>query len=124
MGDFFCSLYQEDDFLSPHTDTYGGTWATVLYLSEGPTHGGTLSFFCRATNSWCKVIKPGSNRLVLFKTRHPDGPYHRVDRVTKGDGFYRWGGTGWYDEVDDELSPFEASEREKMRSPTMDYRTD
>jgi hypothetical protein len=34
LGDFFVTLYSKDDFLSPHSDVYGGTWAVVIYLGE------------------------------------------------------------------------------------------
>ena len=62
MGDFFTSLYRKSDFLTAHSDTYGGTWAAVAYFCEGPTKGGTLSFFCQSSNSWCRTISPGPNR--------------------------------------------------------------
>ena len=118
MGDFFTSLYREGDFLSSHTDAYGGTWAAVVYLSEGEGEGGELTFYCAEKRSWCTKLGPGSNRLVLFKTRNPEGPMHRVEQVRTSGNFFRWGGTGWYDEVTDVLTPFEAAERDKMRNPT------
>jgi Rps23 Pro-64 3,4-dihydroxylase Tpa1-like proline 4-hydroxylase len=117
MGDYFTSLYRKGNFLTAHSDAYGGTWAAVAYFCEGPTQGGTLSFFCQSSQSWCRTVQPAANRLVLFRTRHPDGPLHRVDPVLSDDTFFRWGGTGWYDEVGDVLSAHEARERDKMRNP-------
>ena len=46
MGDFFTSLFRKGDFLSAHSDVYGGTWAAVAYMSEGTSDGGSLSFYC------------------------------------------------------------------------------
>ncbi len=34
MGDFFVTLYKKGDFLSAHSDIYGGTYATVIHLAE------------------------------------------------------------------------------------------
>jgi hypothetical protein len=36
MGDFFVTLYRQGDFLSAHSDVYGGTFAAVVHLAEGP----------------------------------------------------------------------------------------
>lgn len=72
MGDFFVTLYAKDDFLSAHSDVYGGTWAVVVYLvDQDANDGGELSFFCKSTNKWCKKVVPKRNRLVMFRTRRP-----------------------------------------------------
>jgi hypothetical protein len=74
LGDFFVTLYAKDDFLSAHSDVYGGTWAVVIYLAdEGrpAQDGGELSFFCQSSGSWCQKVLPKRNRLVLFRTRRP-----------------------------------------------------
>lgn len=121
MGDFFVTVYREGDFLSGHTDVYGGTWAVVSYFTEGEARGGHLSFFCQSTQTWCHEVVPGGNTLVLFRTRHPSGPLHRVEMVHGGSGdYFRWGTTGWYDEKGDVLNKQEEIERDKMRKPLFD----
>ncbi len=67
MGDFFVTLYRQGDFLSAHSDIYGGTFATVVHLAEGPAEKARVCCFplflltalcLRAAASWSSGAPP------------------------------------------------------------------
>lgn len=64
---------------------------------------------------WCERLSPCFNTAVFFRTR-PVGPYHEVLPVTEEGGGRRFGATGWYMEVGDDMDKGEAAELQKMRA--------
>ena len=92
----------------------------VASLATGlwkPEYGGTLDMFCRNSQSWCGSIAPKFNTVVVFKTRQPVGPPHRVSMVQKEatGNWRRHGFTGWYRGVADVMTDEEKRERDAMR---------
>ena len=86
LSDLFATSFAEGDFLSMHADGFSGTYAFVASLATGPwkpEYGGALEMFCRDTRQWCGSLAPKFNTLVVFKTRQPVGPPHRVTMVQK-----------------------------------------
>lgn len=105
----------------------GGPAAAVWDATE---FGGGLRFECPKAplhlpptrdDEWCHVLYPSFNSAILFQTRVPSGsgPFHEVLPVNwkaQEQGFYRFGLTGWYMDVADELSDVDRVERDKMRA--------
>ena len=94
-----------------------------MNLASGPEwrteFGGELCFQCLPSMEWCKCIPPLLNTAVLFKTRNPPGPSHKVTPVTAAAaaaGFRRFAITGWYNEAADRWSEEESAEHAKMRA--------
>ena len=95
LSDLFVTQYSVGDFLTPHNDGAGGSWAFVVSLMDGPgkeewnadDFGGTLRFECphnhnvkyRQQNGmqqpyqWCESLSPSFNSLLLFRTYSSDG---------------------------------------------------
>lgn len=112
------TLYTDGDFLSPHTDGNSGTYAFVAYLGRchyRPSQGGRLLFWGGEV-----ALEPGSNDLVLFRTRAPPGPLHEVE-ASGGGSYMRYGFTGWYNDVSDVMSEEELRERDKMRGSSIAF---
>ena len=138
LADLFVTHYSTGDFLSQHDDAVSGTWAFVVSFMDGPPgrdwdpaeFGGGLRFECPSEEliqfrnrdvEWCQVIYPSFNSAVLIQTRVPTGagPMHEVLPVSwkaQAEGFHRFGLTGWYMNVADEMSDSFKLEREKMRA--------
>mmetsp|Transcript_889 Transcript_889/g.1847 ORF Transcript_889/g.1847 Transcript_889/m.1847 type:complete len:405 (+) Transcript_889:141-1355(+) len=97
---------------------------------DGEKLGGVLRFECPFDRSdlpspahrhppgpirWCETVAPSFNSAVFFRTR-PQGPRHEVTPVTweaREKSFGRYGITGWYMEVGDRMSDWEAAELAK-----------
>lgn len=121
LADFFVTLYTDGDFLSTHEDAFSGTFAFVAYVGMGqwhPSHGGRLRFTAPSSGTPLLQVEPGNNDLVLFRTRNPRGPPHDVEEAT-GDGYLRYGFTGWFSEVSDEMTEAEKRELQRMRGNTV-----
>lgn len=122
LSDLFATSFGVGDFLSMHADGFSGTYAFVASLAAGgawrPEYGGGLEMFCRDTRKWCGSLAPTFNSLVVFKTRQPVGPPHRVAAVREeaaAQGWRRHGFTGWYRDVEDVMTEAEMKERDAMR---------
>ena len=121
LSDLFATSFGVGDFLSMHSDGFSGTYAFVASLANQPWRpefGGALEMFCRDTRKWCGSLAPTFNSLVVFKTRQPVGPPHRVAAVREeadAQGWRRHGFTGWYRDVKDVMTAAEMRERDAMR---------
>jgi Rps23 Pro-64 3,4-dihydroxylase Tpa1-like proline 4-hydroxylase len=143
LSDLFVTLYSTGDFLSPHNDGMAGKWAFVVSLMDGPDDtewqgddfGGTLRFECPFTdvkyqqppsadnnaNKWCETLAPSFNTAIVFQsmTLNGAGPMHEVLPVksrAEVEGFRRFGITGWYMDVTDDMPESVKAERDKMRA--------
>ncbi len=104
LGDFFISLYEHDDFLSPHSDTSLGSVtiaAHFLVHKDGveipvPDNmdSGAVEFWCADKNVWCIKSPVSGNELVVFRTM-PDAATHRVTQMLDGN-YLRFGITGFF----------------------------
>lgn len=121
LGDFFVSLYEHDDFLSPHSDLSLGSITIAAHFlidtsqplekqisddddeggkdSSGTTKttgtdSGAVEFYCVDTNSYCVKMRVSKNELVVFKTQ-PDNANHQVTQMTDPK-YLRFGITGFY----------------------------
>lgn len=113
-----------------HNEGGGGAGAAAAPVWDATEFGGGLRFECpkepqilppTRDEDWCKVLYPAFNSAILFQTRVPSGsgPFHEVLPVhwkAQDQGFYRFGLTGWYMDVADELSDEDRIERDKMRA--------
>jgi Rps23 Pro-64 3,4-dihydroxylase Tpa1-like proline 4-hydroxylase len=146
LSDLFVTQYSVGDFLTPHNDGAGGSWAFVVSLMDSPGEeewnaddfGGTLRFECprnhvkfrqqngmRRPYQWCESLSPSFNSLLLFRTYSSDGkkittgPLHEVLPVkwkAAVEGFHRFGVTGWYMDMTDDMPDRFRTERDKMRA--------
>lgn len=122
LSDLFVTNYAAGDFLSDHSDGVSGTYAFVASLATGgpwpEAFGGALQMFDRQQRRYWPQYHPTFNSLVLFATRKPPGPLHRVQRVTEhadqADA-HRFGFTGWYADPTDVWSAQERAELDKVR---------
>ena len=67
-----------------------------------------------------------TQKVALFKTMDPRGPYHQVKLVSPAAdeaGWFRFGYTGWYVDRDVGMSEIAIQERDKMRGTTVKGRT-
>lgn len=122
LTSFFYSLFGAGDFLATHADAYSGTYAVVASLAVGewqPDFGGELLLYSSSTKTW-QSFPPKFNTMTLFKTRNgpkQTGPDHRVTPVTKHAeeaGFFRFGFTAWYKDVEDAFDDFSQLELKRM----------
>jgi len=105
----------------------GGVWKKE--------YGGALQFQCETEDPrvnprnipWCEKLYPRFNSAVFIQTRVVDaasgykvpGPMHQVLPVkypAELEGFFRFGLTGWYTDVEDVMSENSKRERDKMRA--------
>lgn len=124
LSDLFVTNFAPGSFLSKHSDGNSGTYAFVVSLAHATDggwregYGGELAFYCQGQRSPCEVLRPTFNQLILFKTRAPPGPLHAVLPVKKSanrGGFFRFGITGWYADVELPMSAAERHQRDQMR---------
>ena len=94
----FCSWYDKDDFLSPHTDTPNGNIAFIIQLSKNweKDRGGCLELYRDNNLSEIQdVVIPLFNTLTLFEIPPDGGKLHSVSRVQKLGENKRLAITGW-----------------------------
>jgi Rps23 Pro-64 3,4-dihydroxylase Tpa1-like proline 4-hydroxylase len=137
LSDLFVTLFSTGDFLSPHNDYMSGSWAFVVSLMEAPQDGaewrdefgGVLRFRCphakgtrpsRYSKRFCEQVRPAFNTALIWRTI-PTGPEHQVPHVSwkaEGEGFRRFGFTGWYMDQDSAMLRDKnfVEERNKMRA--------
>eukprot|EP00040_Diaphanoeca_grandis_P000892 m.16775 g.16775 ORF g.16775 m.16775 type:complete len:305 (-) comp11198_c0_seq1:303-1217(-) len=126
ISDLFVTQYSGGDFLSPHDDSFAGTYAFVVSLTRGPEwkpgYGGELEFFCFKNRVWCQRFPPKFNTALFFKTRDPNGPPHRVLKVGQSavaDGWHRFGFTGWFEDSVLEMDEIAKQQRDLMKGETI-----
>ena len=95
LRDSFVAKFEQDQFITYHTDGKAGQYAFIYQLTKGwkPTYGGQLVLYPSNSRFYRKILQPEFNCLTILKLNHPMP--HSVRKLNNPKHKHRLTISGW-----------------------------